>query len=281
MHRHIRIILLSLLLNVCCIASLTAQTRRVQNRPYTDLRPIHFGIVVGANMQDTKFENIGPQILTLKDGTQVASNIAVEQDNWDTGFNVGVLAEMRLNEYFQFRIAPQMTFGSRNLKFFNYLKTAENATAAAEAIAAQALAEGSEEGQEETPVLPAAGPVIEKQSLKTVYVGANLDIIFASKRFNNHRPYVMAGIAPMINLSTKANDYIQMKKYDVFFEVGIGCDLYLPFFKLRPELKFMMGLTNSLNTDHAYDLNNIDQMPYAACARSARSKMLVLSFYFE
>lgn len=229
-----------------------SQTRTVQNRPYTDLRPIHFGIVVGTNIQDTKFENIGPQTLTLKDGTEIESNVAVDQSNWNPGFNVGVLAEFRLSEHFQFRLAPQMYFGTRSLKFYNYLKTEETGT-----------------------------PAIENQSMKTVYVGADLDMIFASKRFNNHRPYVMAGLAPMINLSTKSSDYVQMKKYDIFFEVGIGCDFYLPFFKLRPELKFMMGLTNSLNTDHANDLNNMEQMPYAACARSARSKMFVLSFYFE
>ena len=281
MNRHIQVISLSILLLLSLTQTAAAQARRVQNRPYTDLRPLHFGIIVGANMQDTKFENIGFQTLTLKDGTQVDSNIAVEQDNWDTGFNVGVLAEMRLNEYFQFRIAPQMTFGSRNLRFYNYQKTRENILAAAEGAGQATLTEGEEGTSDPEAFTPSTAPVMQKQSLKTVYVGANIDLIFASKRFNNHRPYVMAGIAPMINLSTKANDYIQMKKYDVFFEVGMGCDLYLPFFKLRPELKFMMGLTNSLNTDHANELNNIDQMPYAACARSARSKMLVLSFYFE
>ena len=72
-----------------------------------------------------------------------------------------------------------------------------------------------------------------------------------------------------------------MKKGDVFAEVGIGCDFYLPFFKLRPELKFMMGLTNCFNSSHIEDMNNADQMPYAASVKGAKSKMFVLSFYFE
>jgi len=226
--------------------------RNVQNRPYTDLRPMHFGIVVGMNFQDMKFQNVGPQTLTLKDGSQMESNVVCDQSNWDPGFNVGVLMEARLNEYFAFRLAPQMYFGTRNLAFRN-------------------IARSQAEGRD----------VEEKQSLKTVYVGANMDIIFASKRFNNHRPYMMAGIAPMLNLSSKSNDYIQMKKGDVFAEIGIGCDFYLPFFKLRPELKFMMGLTNCFNSKHIEDMNNADQMPYAASVRDAKSKMFVLSFYFE
>ena len=229
-----------------------SQTRTVQNRPYTDLRPIHFGIVVGANIQDTKFENIGPQTLTLKDGTEIESNVAVDQSNWNPGFNVGVLAEFRMSEHFQFRLAPQMYFGTRDLKFYNYLKTEETGT-----------------------------PAIEKQSMKTVYVGADLDLIFASKRFNNHRPYVMAGLAPMINLSTKSSDYVQMKKYDIFFEVGIGCDFYLPYFKLRPELKFMYSLTNSLDTDHVNHLKNRNMIMYTNSVNRTRTKLIVLTFYFE
>jgi hypothetical protein len=226
--------------------------RSVQNRPYTDLRPLHFGIVIGANFQDMKFQNVGPQTLTLKDGSQMESNVVCDQNNWDPGFNVGVLMEARLNEYFAFRLAPQMYFGTRNLVFRNLQQSQTDGTT-----------------------------VEERQSLKTVYIGANLDIIFASKRFNNHRPYMMAGIAPMMNLTTKASNYIQMKKADVFAEVGIGCDFYLPFFKLRPELKFMMGLSNCFNSKHIEDMNNADEMPYAASVKGAKSKMLVLLFYFE
>ena len=54
---------------IAAAATLHAQERRVQNRPYTDLRPFHLGIVVGTNVQDLEFDNVGPQTLTLQDGT--------------------------------------------------------------------------------------------------------------------------------------------------------------------------------------------------------------------
>ena len=41
----------------------TAQERTVQNRPYTDLRQFHFGVVVGTHMQDIELLNAGPQAL--------------------------------------------------------------------------------------------------------------------------------------------------------------------------------------------------------------------------
>ncbi|MBR6190958.1 MAG: PorT family protein [Prevotella sp.] len=243
------------LLAACVAAaslSTAAQERTVQNRPYTDLRPLHFGIVVGANMMDMKMTNVGQQTLTLKDETQMQSLVTVDQTNWDPGFNVGVLAEARINEFFAFRMAPQLYFGTRQLTFRNFTKSAE-----------------------------AGYAVEEKQSLKTVYVAANCDLIFASKRFNNHRPYVMAGLAPVFNLTSKKTDYLQLKGYDVFFEVGMGCDFYLPFFKLRPELKFMLGLTNSLSTEHQKTMLDAELMPYAASVNRIKSKMFVLSFYFE
>lgn len=232
--------------------SAAAQERTVQNRPYTDLRPLHFGIVVGANMMDMKLRNVGEQVLTLKDGTQMPSLVTVDQSNWDPGFNVGVTAEARINEFFAFRVAPQLYFGTRQLVFNNIMRSAE-----------------------------VGYKVEERQSLKTVYVGADCDIIFASKRFNNHRPYVMAGLTPVLNLSSKKSDYVQLKNYDVFFSVGMGCDFYLPFFKLRPELKFMIGLTNALSTEHQKTMRDADFMPYAASVDKVKSKMFVLSFYFE
>ncbi len=226
--------------------------RSVQNRPYTDLRPLHFGIVIGANFQDMKFQNVGPQTLTLKDGSQMESNVVCDQNNWDPGFNVGVLMEARLNEYFAFRLAPQMYFGTRNLVFRNLQQSQTDGTT-----------------------------VEERQSLKTVYIGANLDIIFASKRFNNHRPYMMAGIAPMMNLTTKASNYIQMKKADVFAEVGIGCDFYLPFFKLIPELKFCYSLSDAIDHKHAEELKDANKRIYTNAVTSGHSKMIVLTLYFE
>ena len=45
--------LLTLVLACCALLSATAQMdRKVQNKPYIDLRQLHFGILVGMNLQD-------------------------------------------------------------------------------------------------------------------------------------------------------------------------------------------------------------------------------------
>lgn len=232
--------------------ALLAQERTVQNRPYTDLRDFHFGVLVGTHLQDLEFVNVGPQTITNDDGTTQQVIVSTDQDRWDAGFNVGVLAELRLSTHFQLRVAPAMYFGARHIMFRNYSLLKEN-----------------------------GAPTERRQDLKTAYVSSAFDLIAAAPRFNNHRPYVMAGLNPMVNLSGKGNDYLKLKKFDAFLEVGGGCDFYLPYFKLRPELKFMYGLTNCLNTNHDKDIRDKSMLPYTNSVNSARSKMIVLTFYFE
>ena len=230
----------------------SAQERTVENRPYCDLRPMHFGVIVGTHFQDLEFENVGPITYTDADGNQAESLVTCDQNTWDGGFHVGVLGEMRLNDYLAFRVAPVMYFANRHITFADHrsLDTKGNYAQA-------------------------------RQDMKSVYVTCSLDLIYAAQRFNNHRPYIMAGLSPSLNLSTKANDYIQLKKNDVFFEVGAGCDMYLPFFKLRPELKFMYSLGNCLNTNHAKTLRDKNKLPFASSVSSARSSIIALTFYFE
>lgn len=229
-----------------------AQERTVENRPYCDLRPVHFGVIVGTHFQGLEFENFGPSTYTDADGNLQESLVTCEQNTWDSGFHVGVLGEVRMTDYLALRIAPVLYFGNRHITFTN-LKALD--------------AKGNYQQ--------------ERQDMKSVYITSSFDVIYAAKRFNNHRPYIMAGLAPSLNLATKANDYIQLNKTDIFFEAGLGCDLYLPFFKLRPELKFMYSLGNSLNKNHAKALKDKNMLPYANSVTSANSNMIALTFYFE
>lgn len=235
-----------------CLSGVDAQERRVQNKPYIDLRPFHFGVLVGLHAQDIDFENVGIQTLTGEDGTTSEKLVTCDQDRWDLGFTVGVLGETRLSEHFAVRVAPAMYFGNKHLTFLNHTDHLENGE-----------------------------PIVMRQDMKSVYVTSAVNLIFASKRFNNHRPYIMAGINPMINLSGKEGDIIKLKRYDVVLELGLGCDFYLPYFKLRPELKFGFGLVDSKDAEHANKLQDKNLLIYTNSVRNARSKFFSLTFYFE
>ena len=242
-----------ILLATCLAAVQTvAQDRKVQNKPYIDLRPMHFGIHVGLNMQDIEFNNVGPQIVTLEDGTVTQQTIVMDADKWNAGFSVGVLADLRLSNHLNLRITPTMHFGAKHLTFHN-------------------LTDLDAEGF----------PHEETQDMKNTYISFPVDLKFSAQRWNNYRPYLIAGVNPMINLTGKDQDYIRLKKIDTFVEVGLGCDLYLPFFKLIPELKFCYSLTNALDRNHANELMDVNKRIYANAVTSGHSKMIVLTFYFE
>mgnify|MGYP001024782420 CR=1 FL=1 len=244
--------ILTIILALALSLNAGAQDRSVENRPYTDLRPFHFGVVLGTHLQDMELNNVGPVTIETEDGGQYTSVVSVDQDRWDPGFQVGVLGEARLGAHFAFRLAPMLYFGTKHLTFHNRTDLDE---------------------QEQ--------PREVVQNMKSVYIAATMDMIFSAKRFNNHRPYIVAGLTPMFNLTTKANDYLRLKKYDIFLSAGLGCDFYLPFFKLRPELKFMYSLTNSLDTKHAGTLRDESMLPYAYSVDKTRTKMICLSLYFE
>ena len=245
------LLLLLLYINVACISTF-AQHKTVQNRPYTDLRRFHFGVLVGAHTQDVELNNVGIQTITLDDGTQSEQLISCDQDAYDLGFHVGVLGETRLSNNFAVRIAPTLYFGNKHLRFINY---------------SEKRADGS--------------LAKETQDMKSIYVAAPVELIAASNRLNNARPYVMAGINPMLNLTSKDTDLLRFKPYDCYAEIGLGCDFYLPFFKLRPELKFMFSLLDVLDKKHPDELKDANLRKFATSVSGVQTKMIALTFYFE
>jgi hypothetical protein len=124
-------------------------------------------------------------------------------------------------------------------------------------------------------------PIEMTQNLKNTYISIPLSLKFSAERFNNYRPYIVAGLNPMINLSGKDQDYIQLKRHDMMIELGLGCDFYLPFFKLIPELKFCYSLLDAFDKTHINELTDANKRIYAQSVSSVRTKMIVLTLYFE
>ena len=84
----------------------------------------------------------------------------------------------------------------------------------------------------------------------------------------------------MYDLTSSKGSYIRTQPLQTFVEVGFGCDFYLPFFKLIPELKFCFGLNNTLQRNRP-DLTDPSQLVFTQSLQSATPNMVVLTFYFE
>ena len=165
--------------------------------------------------------------------------------SYNPGFTVGVLADWRLSTHFSLRALPTLHFGQNTINFRE-----------------------QNSGNK------------ERQQVKTTYLAMPLHVKYSAERFNNYRPYLTAGIAPMMNLTVKKQRPILFKKFDCMFEVGFGCDFYLPFFKLIPELKFAFSLVDVLDKDRK-DLLDENNLKFTQSVDKIVSKMIILSFYFE
>ena len=84
----------------------------------------------------------------------------------------------------------------------------------------------------------------------------------------------------MYDLTTKDNNSLKMKPLNTCIEVGFGCDYYLPFFKLIPEIKFCFGLNNILEKNRK-DLQDKTMEIYTKSIDCASMNMIILTLYFE
>ena len=227
------------LLALCFCMKLSAQTKKLQNRPYIDQRRFHYGFLLGIHTQDLEFMNTGR--IDQESGEQWYADV----DTYSPGFQVGILGELRINTYLALRSTPTLSFGQKRIVFHEQI-TKRDST----------------------------------QNIKSTLISVPVDINFTPPRFNNYRPYFLAGISPTIDLTSKKNQAVRINPFDLYIELGLGCDIYLPFFKLIPELKFSFGLLDILQKKRD-DLTNTDQLKYSAGLEKASSKMISLTFYFE
>lgn len=216
----------------------SAQERKVQNKPYIDYRRLHYGFFVGVHMQDLELVNNG---FVTPEGQQWYADVP----SYSPGFSVGVLADLRINSFLSLRLIPTMHFGDKTVVF-------------------------REQNSKES----------ERQQIKSTYVSLPIEAKFAAERFNNYRPYVIAGVSPMLDLTVKKQRPILVKPFDLMLEVGLGCDFYLPFFKLNPEIKFAFSILDVLDKDRK-DLLDANYLKFTQSLDKAVAKMIVFSFYFE
>ena len=222
--------------------SLYAQERKIQNRPFLDDRVWHYGFLVGLHVQDMWLANNGTYSIS-SEGTP--EQWFADVPEYIPGFSVGILGEIKATEHLSFRLIPTMHFGDRKVVF-------------------------REQYSGRT----------QEQFVKSTLLSFPVDLKISGLRYNNYRPYFVTGLAPTADITVKKGRELLIKKGDMFFEVGMGVDLYYPFFKMIPELKFCFGL-NDILVRNRTDLKDESLLKFSNSLEKANSRMIVLTLYFE
>lgn len=206
-----------------------------KNNPYYDDKPIHFGFLVGLNYSTLQMQLNAPAVYSN-------DTLRYIDPNWGPGFHLGVISDLRMNEHMTLRFTPTLMFSQRNLQY-----SFEN-------------------------------PLNDiRKAIQVANVDLPINIKWRSDRINNYRVYLISGFKYSIDMASQQRvvedvERVKLMRHDFAYEVGIGMDLYLPFFKLSPELKFSQGIRNLMVPE---------THKFAASILGLQSRSVIISFNFE
>lgn len=190
--------------------SLFAQRDRVDYLPNFDNKKVHYGFYLGLNQNDFKID--------YKPSNYPNANISVTATS---GFNVGLIADLRLHKNINLRFEPGLISNSKTLAF-THINTKQDSI----------------------------------REIGSTYLHIPFVLKFSTNRMDNVRPYLLAGISYDFNFSSNernTNDNsggeFRMKTHNFMYEVGIGIDIYLYFFKFSPSIRGVFAMNNELKYD--------------------------------
>lgn len=164
-----------------------------------------------------------------------------------TGFNVGLVGNLRLHEYIDLRFEPGLYYASRTLTYPGF-------TSDIDAV----------------------------REVKATYINFPLLLKFSSLRTGNIRPYLVGGVSTTLNLSSNSksddDNYQQrfrVKPWTQNYEIGFGIDLYFEYFKFSPSIRGVFGFNDELIRD-----NNPDS-PWTGNVESMKTRAVLINFTFH
>ncbi len=203
-------------LSVFVLSKATAQRTKHLNLPHYDDKKIHYGFHLSLN--HSAFRTVHSDWFLAND------TIKYMHGGGRSGFGLGFLFNFRLFEYGDLRFLPTVAFYERTITY-------------------------GVKGLDQEVVA----------SFNSSHV--NLPILFKykAKRRSNARVYMVGGanfgFEVTTKKKTKSDDQLLLRGAELSLEYGVGVDLYQPYFKFAPELRFSLGLTNLIDpTESIYSL---------------------------
>ncbi len=211
-----------------------------ENLPRYDHAKYHFGFTLGFNSMDFAIRPV--------ENYNLLDSLCIIESKPEKGFDIGIVSNLRLTEYLDLRFIPSLSFGDRSLTY--------------KIIKSDSIT------------------IIKNKKVESTYIEFPFYIKYKSARFfTDVRAYVLAGAKYNIDLASQSHkkeesDEIMIKliRHDILYQVGVGFDFYLHYFKFSVELKMAYGTRNILEYENNIYTNGIDRL---------NSKIFYISFNFE
>jgi hypothetical protein len=232
------LILIFLLLSHGAFAQLFSK-EKIKNNENFDKDRLSWGFFLGFNNYDFQFNY-----------NQDFDEILVETS---TGFNVGLISNLRINEYLDLRFEPGLIISQRNLvyneSYFNGLEFNDSDLF---------------------------------REVKSTYVHFPLLLKVSTKRLNNFKPFIVGGFSTALNLSSNQENpddnsvgQFRTKKNMLFYEVGFGIDFYLYWFKFTPSIRGVFAINDEVVRD--VDPNS----PWTSNIHTMKTRGIFINFTFQ
>jgi hypothetical protein len=225
-----------------------AQKEKIEYLPNFDKKKIHFGYYIGINRNsfeinyhDQSGQDLNSPVNPIPpDGNQLFVDVEAS-----LGFNIGFVVDYRLHQNINLRFEPGLMSNAKTITFVDpYLDASVNGI----------------------PIYNNSTRNLEREVAGT-YLHLPLLLKFSTNRMNNMRPYVIGGVSYDYNFSSNQKNgkdnfesEFRMTSNNFMYEVGIGVDFYMYFFKFTPSIRGVFAINNELVNDH----NPVDYPEYSS-----------------
>lgn len=181
-------------------------------------RKLAFGFFVAPLRSKTQVKYTNDFVNTSPNNLNGLVNIDAKAS---PGFALGFYANFRLSEFWDFRIHTSTSFYERTLEY--------------------RFQDGKTESK-----------IIESTLFETPLL-----FKYRSQLRGTKGMYLIAGIKPSFALATRQKDEasVRIKNSDLSIEYGIGLDVFFPYFKFSPELRFSHGILNVFDSKDPNDFS--------------------------
>ena len=198
---------INLLLFSFCFLSLLSygQIRSKENYNYLDFqgKSYYFGMAFGTNFSGYRVNQskffIGNDSIRIAEGRKKG------------GFNIHMIANLKMGEYFDFRFLPGFAFSYRSFLFNDE----------------------------------------KERQVESVFFEMPFSVRYKSQPYKDKRMFVTGGLKYNYDIASssktrQAATLIKISPHDFQWEVGVGMQFFYPFFIFSPEIKYSRGLGNIL-----------------------------------
>lgn len=211
---------------------------KVENLSNFDKKAVRWGFYLGLNRNNYHIKYTDFSESTI-------DNIIVKPE---FGFNVGLIGDFRLHRNISIRLEPGLMYNAKKITY-KYM----------------------------------SGDDKRKRDAKGTYLHVPLLLQFNTNRYKNIRPFVVGGVSYDYNFFTKTKNGVddnstgvfRLKNSNYMYELGIGMDFYLAWFKFSPSIRGIFAINNELEYDA--DPNS----PWTAPIENFGTRGIFLQFNFQ